>query len=173
MDIDFYEEESQIDNSLSEDFEDSHCSEESDDSLSEDSQDSHYSEESVDDRIHADILLKSIWQKLTLIAWSINNFKSLNIKIHEEKRRYHWSKIKFQHLLKIDILERMCEVFCRVFRDYYQQYLSEIENYYDETGDIVDNNEVKAAIPDETQNSILQFGYMIDPSDALVVAFKI
>ena len=60
MDIDFYEEESQIDNSLSEDFEDSHCSEESDDSLSEDSQDSHYSEESVEDRIHVDIMLESI-----------------------------------------------------------------------------------------------------------------
>ena len=60
-----------------------------------------------------------------------------------------------------------------MFRDYYQQYLSEIENYYDETGDIVDNDEVKAAIPDETQNSILQFGYMIDPSDALAVALQI
>ena len=86
MDIDFYEEESQIDNSLPEDFEDSHCSEESDDSLSEDS---HYSEESVEDRICVDIMLESIWKKLMLIAWSFNNFKSLNIKIHEEKRRYH------------------------------------------------------------------------------------
>ena len=64
MDIDFYEggeffseEESQIYNSLSEDFEDSHYSEEPDDSLSEDSQDSHYSEESisVEDRICVDI----------------------------------------------------------------------------------------------------------------------
>ena len=63
--------------------------------------------------------------------------------------------------MKIDILERMYRVFHRVFRDYYQQYLSEIENYYDATGDILDNDEVKAAIPDKTQNSILQFGYMI------------
>ena len=55
MDIDFYEERSQIDNSLSGDFVDSHCSEESDDSLSEIS-----SEESVEDRIHVDIMLESI-----------------------------------------------------------------------------------------------------------------
>ena len=98
MDIEFYEggdffskEESQIDNSLSEDFEDSHYSEESDNSLSQDSQDSHYSEESVsvEDRICVDILLESIQQKLMLIAWSFNNFKSLNIKIREEKRRCH------------------------------------------------------------------------------------
>ena len=62
MDIDFYEEESQMDNSLSEDFEGSHYSEESDNSLSEDSPDSHYSEESVsvEDRICVDILLQSI-----------------------------------------------------------------------------------------------------------------
>ena len=76
--------------------------------------------------------------------------------------------------MKIDILDRMCGVFCRVFRDYYQQYVSEIENYYEETGDIVDNDAVKAAIPDKTtQNSIIQYGYMIDPSDALVVALQI
>ena len=96
-------------------------------------------------------------------------FKSLNIKICEEKRRCHQSKMKFQHLLKIDILERMCEIFHRVFRDYYDQYLREVENYYDETGDLVDNDKVKVAIPDKTWNSILQFGYMIDPSDALEV----
>ena len=147
MDIDYYEggeffskEESQIDNSLSEDFEDSHYSEESGNSVSEGSQDSHYSEESVsvEDRICADTLLELIQQKLMLIAWSFNNFKSLNIKICKEKRRCHQSKIKFQHLLKIDILERMCEVFHRVFRDYYEQYLREVENYYGETGDLVD-----------------------------------
>ena len=60
MDIEFYEEgdnfseeESQIDNSLS-----------------EDSKDSHYSEESVsvEDRIHVDILLESIKKKLMLTA---------------------------------------------------------------------------------------------------------
>ena len=71
------------------------------------------------------------------------------------------------------IFLRECVGYFTVFRDYYQQYLSEIENCYDETGDIVYNDEVNAAIPDETQNSILQFVYMIDLSDVLVVALQI
>ena len=54
--------------------------------------------------------------------------------------------------IKIDILERMCEIFCRVLRDYYQKYLSKLEDYYCETGEFVDDGEVQVTIPDEDYN---------------------